>query len=61
MVSKRMKFSWLAQATRIPIDKLKSAVRAGLELNPEEVSKVERYLGVPIRRKTVPSAQRSAP
>ncbi len=50
MASKRMKMSWLAQGTRIPIDKLKAAIRKGLDLTAEEISKVELYVGVPLRR-----------
>lgn len=61
MASKRMKFSWLAQATRIPIDKLKASVRSGLELTTEEVAKIEHYLGVPIRKRVYSRAHRSPP
>jgi hypothetical protein len=50
MASKRMKMSWLAQGTRIPIDKLKSVIRKGVELTTEELSKVELYMGVPLKR-----------
>ena len=61
MASKRMKFSWLAQATRIPIDKLKAAVRTGLDLTSEEVKKIELYLGVPIRARFTKRVQKSPP
>lgn len=50
MASKRMKMSWLAQGTRIPIDKLKSVIRKGVELTTEELAKVELYIGVPLKR-----------
>ena len=49
MASKRMKMSWLAQGTRIPIDKLKSVIRKSVELSPEEISKLELYIGVPLK------------
>ena len=50
MASKRMKMSWLAQGTRIPIDKLKSVIRKGVDLSAEELAKVELYIGVPLRK-----------
>jgi hypothetical protein len=61
MASKRMKMSWLAQGTRIPIDRLKSAVRKGIELSKEEMSKIELYVGVPLTRPSSSKASRSAP
>lgn len=59
MASKRMKMSWLAQGTRIPIDRLKAAVRTGLELTKDEVRKVETYLGVSIKKKAIKRMHRS--
>ena len=56
MASKRMKMSWLAQGTRIPIDRLKNAVRSGLDLSEQEIKRIELYLGVSIR----PEVPRSA-
>ena len=61
MASKRMKFAWLAQATRIPIDRLKSAVRTNTELSDDEVRKVEMYLGVPVKPRKVNSVRSSPP
>jgi hypothetical protein len=49
MASKRMKMSWLAQGTRIPIDRLKSAVRSGISLTEQEIRRIEMYLGVSIK------------
>jgi hypothetical protein len=55
MVSKRMKFSWLAQATRVPIEKLKQVVREGENrvLSHSEIEKVEMYLGVPVMERKI--------
>ncbi len=53
MASKRMKMSWLAQGTRIPIDKLKSVIRKGVDLTAEELAKVELYVGVPLKRSSM--------
>ena len=61
MASKRMKFAWLAQATRIPIEKLKAAVRSHGQLSEAEVTKVESYLGVPIIQRVVSRVRRSSP
>ena len=61
IASKRMKFSWLAQATRIPVDRLKSAVRTGLQLTSDEISKVELYLGLPLRKEVLSRIQRTRP
>jgi len=61
LASKRMKMAWLAQGTRIPIDRLKSAVRKGIELTREEISKIETYVGVPLERINTSKASRSAP
>ena len=59
MASKRMKMSWLAQGTRIPIDRLKAAVRNGLELTKDEVKKVETYLGVSLHKEATKRVHRS--
>jgi hypothetical protein len=61
MASKRMKFAWLAQATRIPIDKLKAAVRSHGQLTEEELTKVESYLGMPIVERLVSRVKRHSP
>jgi hypothetical protein len=49
LASKRMKLSWLSQGTRIPIDKLKAAVRNHIDLTVDEIRKLEIYLGVSLR------------
>ncbi len=51
MASKRMKMSWLAQGTRIPIEKLKAVIKKGSDLTSEEIAKVELYVGVPLGRR----------
>jgi hypothetical protein len=61
MASKRMKFSWLAQGTRIPIDELKAAVRSKFELSSDEIRKIELYLGVQLRSDVVSKVKRSPP
>ena len=61
VASKRMKFSWLAEGTRIPIDRLKAAIRSKLELSAEETRKMELYLGVNLRKEIVDRVRRAPP
>lgn len=61
VASKRTKFSWLAQGTRIPIDRLKAAIRSKLELSEDEIQKIELYLGVNLRKELVDRVKRAPP
>lgn len=49
IATKRMRMSWLAQGTRIPIQKLKEARSDKVQLDDRETQLLELYLGVPLR------------
>ena len=61
MASKRMKMSWLAQGTRIPVDRLRKAVATGLQLTQEELQKIEQYVGVSLFQRVRNSVTRTPP
>lgn len=51
IATKRFRMSWLAEGTRIPIQKLKDARSNLVKLDSREITLLEQYLGVPLGRK----------
>ena len=61
MASKRMKMAWLAQGTRVPIERLKGAAANRMVLTEKEIKSVELYLGVRIADRIKSSVRRCHP